>query len=67
MSDPETLAHIQSTLCALQKRVTTSVHHHCWEEVQREITVTSPEMMMILFVYYHTNFMVYSRDQMNEN
>ena len=41
--DPETLGHIQSARCVLQAREATSVHHHCWQQVQREITVASPE------------------------
>jgi hypothetical protein len=44
-SDPETLVHIQSARCALQARADTSVYHHCWQQVQREIIVVaaSPE------------------------
>jgi ribonuclease HI len=41
--DPETLGHIQSARCALQARAATSAHHHCWQQVQREIAVASPE------------------------
>jgi hypothetical protein len=41
--DPETLDHIQSARCALQTRPATSAHHHCWQKVQREISVASPE------------------------
>ena len=42
-SDPETLGHIQSARCALQVRAATSAHHHCWQQVQREIAAASPE------------------------
>ena len=41
--DPETLVHIQSARCSLQTREVTSAHHHCWQQVQREISVASPE------------------------
>ncbi len=41
--DPETLGHIQSARCTLQAREATSAHHHCWQQVHREITVQSPE------------------------
>ncbi len=42
-SDPETLGHIQSARCALQARAVTWAHHHCWQQVHREIAATSPE------------------------
>ncbi len=42
-SDPETLDHIQSARCALQVRADTSAHHHYWQQVQWQITATSPE------------------------
>ena len=42
-ADPETLGHIQSARCALQARAATSAHHHCWQQVQREIAAASPE------------------------
>ena len=42
-TDPETLGHIQSARCALQARAATSTHHHCWQQVQREIAAESPE------------------------
>jgi hypothetical protein len=41
-SDPETLGHIQSARCVLQARAATSAHHHCWQQVQREIAAASP-------------------------
>jgi hypothetical protein len=37
-----------------------------WEFVSKGDEI-SLGMMMIKSVYYHTNFMVYSRRQMNEN
>ncbi len=42
-SDPETLVHIQSACCVLQARAATSEHHHCWQQVQREMAAVSPE------------------------
>ena len=42
-ADPETLGHIQSARCVLQARAVTSEHHHCWQQVQREIVAASPE------------------------
>ncbi len=42
-SDPETLGHIQSLRCDLQGRADTSVHHHCWQQVQWEIETVPPE------------------------
>jgi hypothetical protein len=42
-ADPETLGHIQSARCAFQARAATSAHHHCWQQVKREMVAASPE------------------------
>jgi hypothetical protein len=49
-SDPETLDHIQSARCALQARAATSAHHHCWQQVQREIAAASPRSPGVTFL-----------------